>query len=96
MNKKTTIPTTILIIQFFGIFYLLYQYKFGNSHIPVAFILLNFLAIFSGIILVFSWFLYFKAKEKLMIWKLVIGISVANILALIGIYIWMGLDKYLL
>lgn len=92
--KKNTIPTTIFILQILGIFYLLYQYKFGNSHIPIAFILLNFLAIFSGFILVSSWFLYFKAKEKLMIWKMVIGISVTTILALIGIYIGMGFDKY--
>lgn len=94
MAKKTILPATILIIQFLAIIYLWFEYKFGNNHIPVAFILLNMLAIFSGIILISSWFFYFKAKEKLMIWKLVIGISVVAILVLLGIYIWMGFDKY--
>lgn len=92
--KKTTIPALLFIIQLLGIFYLLYEYKFGNSHIPVAFILLNIFAIFSGFILIASWFFYFKSKEKSMIWKIVIGISVATILALMSIYVSMGFDKY--
>ena len=94
MNRKTTIPTTIFIIQVIGILYLLYQCKFGHPDIPVAFILLNFLAIFSVLILIASWFLHFKAKEKLVVWKMVVAISVATILVLICIYIWMGFDKY--
>lgn len=94
MNRKATIPTTIFILQIPGITYLLYEYKFGNSHIPIAFILLNILAIISACMLIFSWFFYFKANKKLMIWKAVIGISAAIILVLMGIYIWMGFDKY--
>ena len=80
MNKKATIPSIIFIIQLLGIFYLLYEYKFGNSHIPVAFILLNLFAVFGVSILFSSCFWYFKATEKNVIWKLVFGISVASIL----------------
>lgn len=94
MNQKIILPATIFIIQFLGIIYLGFEYKFGNSHIPVAFIFLNILAIFSGIVLIFSWFFYFKTPEKLMIWKIVIGVSVAITLALMMIYIFMGFDKY--
>ena len=94
MTKKTLIPTTILLLQIIAMLFLLYEYQFGHSHIPVAFILLNILSLFSGFILIFSWFFYCKAKEKMVIWKLIIGISIATILLLVGVYISMGIDKY--
>ena len=94
MNKKAIIPTTILILQFFCIFYLLYQHKFGRSHIPVAFIGLNIFAIISVFILISSWFFYFKATDKLLMWKVIIGIAVASIFAVTVSYILMALGKY--
>lgn len=94
MTKRTLIPTIILLLQIIAMLYLWYEYQFGHSHIPVAFMLLNIFSVFSGFILIFSWFFYCKAKEKMVIWKLIIGISVATILLLAVVYISMGIDKY--
>lgn len=65
-----------------------------DSHIPVAFMELNLLAIINGIILIFSYFSYLKSGKKQNLWLLPIGLAGVTIMMLLTCYLVMGINKY--
>ncbi len=65
-----------------------------EGHVPIAFMDLNLLAIINGIILIFSYFSYFKNGKKQKLWLLPIGLASVTIMTLITCYLVAGINKY--
>ncbi|KFF09751.1 hypothetical protein [Flavobacterium hydatis] len=94
MNKTKIIPAVVIFIQLLGFIHLYLTYKNDNSHIPAAFIELNFLAAFNTVVLFIAYFFFFKPASKINWWVVSIGLSVLTILFLIITYSIMFFSKY--
>ncbi|KIA98887.1 hypothetical protein OA93_08365 [Flavobacterium sp. KMS] len=94
MYKSIIIPAVAIFMQLMGFIHLYLIYKNGNSHIPAAFIELNFLAAFNAVVLLIAYFFFFKAASKTNWWVVSIGLSVLTILFLIITYSIMFFSKY--
>jgi len=93
MNKWKIFPGIIILIQLISLGHLYYTYQYENSEIPATFIELNIFAGINIIMLVLSYFFYFKADKKHILWWGPISVSVIIVFTLIC-YITMGIDKY--
>ena len=94
MNKSTFLPLIIILFQIISSIHLYYSYRYNNSHIPVALIELNILAIVNLIILIISYFFYFKVENKESLWLIPISLAGLIILILVIVYIIMFAYKY--
>ncbi len=91
MKKLIIIPIIVLLLQFAGYLFMFYMDKYGPPDAPIAFVILNFLALFNAIVLILSYFLYFNSKNKINFWIIPIAIAVITIVMLIIQYIRMAM-----
>ncbi len=94
MNKIIFLPATIMILQIISLAHLYYTYRYNDSHIPVALIELTILAIVNVLVVVISYFLYFKVENKEQLWLIPISLAGLTILILLIVYIIMFVYKY--
>lgn len=83
------IPVFLIILQTLGYVCLFYVDKYGDARVPFAFMILNVLAILNALILILSYFLFFRAKNKTKLWHIPIFIAIGTILILLVQYIRM-------
>lgn len=61
---KFIIPGIIFILQILGYLFLYFNSKLGHADIPIAWILFNFLGIFNFIVIILSYFFYFRIEGE--------------------------------
>ncbi|UIR56785.1 hypothetical protein LZQ00_02965 [Sphingobacterium sp. SRCM116780] len=94
MEKLKAVPAVIIVIQLISIIHLFYTYRYEDSHIPVAFIELNILAVINLAVVILTYFTFFRARQKNMIWWVVITLALI-VIATTGLTLFiMLLDKY--
>lgn len=68
MNIRRIFPSFIILIQSISLGHLYYTYQYRNTQIPVAFIELSIVAVGNILVLVVSYFFYFRAVKKQTLW----------------------------
>ena len=94
VNKLIIAPIVIIAAQLTGVIHLFYTYRYKDSHIPIAFIELNILALLNFFILIIAYLSYFRTRQKLKIWWAVVALSLIIIAILVIVYTMMLIDKY--